>query len=165
MNIQNIQLMYEYNYWASGKILAAAKKVTEEQFLAPGEYPFGGLRGTLTHIVDAEWGWRTLFETNAFSADLKAEDFPDLQSLAERFQMEEQAMRAYINGLTDEDLNSHVKYTTDEGAHRDRILWHCLYHVVNHGSQHRSEAAALLTSFDASPGDLDFTVFLNEFKP
>ena len=70
MNIQNIQLIYEYNCWASGKILAAAKKLTEEQFLAPGEYPFGGLRGTLTHILDAEWGWRTLFETNVFSADL-----------------------------------------------------------------------------------------------
>ena len=43
---------------------------------------------------------------------------------------------------------------------RDRILWHCLYHVVNHGTQHRSEAAALLTDYGSSPGDLDFTLFL-----
>lgn len=103
MNIQNIHLMYEYNYWANGKILSAAAKITEEQ-----------------------------------------------------------AMRAYINGLTDEDMNSHIKYTTDEGIHRDRILWHCLYHLVNHGTQHRSEAAAMLTSYGASPGELDFTLFLNE---
>ena len=28
--------------------------------------------------------------------------------------------------------------------------------------QHRSEAAALLTSYGQSPGEIDFTVFLNE---
>ena len=162
MNIQDIQLVYEYNYWASGKILAASTKVTREQFLAPAEFPFGGLRGTLVHIVDAEYGWRGLFEENKFGEKIKAEKFSNLKSLAERFQVEEKAMRAYLNGLTDEDMESHKKYTADNGEPRDRVLWHCLYHVVNHGSQHRSEAAALLTSFGASPGDLDFTVFLNE---
>jgi uncharacterized damage-inducible protein DinB len=34
--------------------------------------------------------------------------------------------------------------------------------VVNHGTQHRSEAAALLTGYNASPGDLDFVLFLYE---
>lgn len=164
MNIQDIQLVYEYNYWASGKILAASAKVTAEQFLAPAEFPFGGLRGTLVHIVDAEYGWRGLFEENKFGEEIMAEEFPDLKSLAERFQMEEQAMRAYLNGLTDEDMESHKKYTADNGEPRDRVLWNCLYHVVNHGSQHRSEAAALLTRFGASPGDLDFTVFLSEMS-
>ncbi len=43
-----------------------------------------------------------------------------------------------------------------------RVLWHCLLHVVNHGTQHRSEAAAILTGYGYSPGGLDFTMFLNE---
>ncbi len=42
MNIQDIQFIYEYNYWANGKILAAClRMVTQEQFLAPAEFPFG----------------------------------------------------------------------------------------------------------------------------
>ncbi len=162
MNIEDIQLIYEYNYWASGEILAASAKVTEQQFLAPAGYPFGGLRGTLLHVVDAEYGWRGFFEMDKFGEDLKADDFPTLKSLEEKFRTEEKSMRAYLNGLKDEDLASHRKYTTGEGVLRDRILWHCLLHMVNHGTQHRSEAAALLTSFGSSPGDLDFTVFLNE---
>ena len=162
MNIQNIHLMYEYNYWASGRILSAAKNITPEQLLAPAEFPYGSLRATLVHIIDAEYGWRGLFENNKFNEDLTPGDFSDIQSITERAHMEEQAMRAYLSGLTDEDMESRKKYIADNGEPRDRILWHCLYHVVNHGSQHRSEAAAILISYDASLGDLDFTVFLSE---
>jgi uncharacterized damage-inducible protein DinB len=162
MNISNIHLMYEYNYWASGRILAAAAKVTEEQYLAPAEYPFGGLRGTLFHIVDGERLWRVLFETNKVVEEWKEEDFSDFKSLEKKFKEEETALRSYLSRLTDADMESHVRYTVEGGIQRDRILWHCLYHLVNHGAQHRSEAAAILTSFNASPGDLDYIVFLNE---
>ena len=163
MNIQDIQLIYDYNYWANNKILAMSALVTQEQFLTWVDFPYGGLRGTLVHILDAECGWRGLFETQAFGDDLNVDDFPAFQPLEKRFREEEQAMRAYLNGLSDEDMeNVHFKYKASNGEPRDRVLWHCLLHVVNHGTQHRSEAAAMLTSFGVSPGDLDFTVFLNE---
>ena len=163
MNIEDIQFIYEYNYWANGKILEAAVKVTDEQFFAPGSFSYGGLYGTLFHVLDAEYGWRQLFETNfTTSEDLDRALVSNFQSLKEEWGKEEQAMRAYLNGLTDEDVVSHKKYVNNEGVHRDRILWHCLLHVVNHGTQHRSEAAVLLTDFGCSPGDLDFTFFLQE---
>ena len=165
MNIQDIQFIYAYNYWANRKILAASAKVTQEQFLAPAEFPFGSLHGTLLHIFDAEYGWRQLFETSsADGEDLDRALVSNFQSLKEQWDMEEQAMRAYLNGLSDEDVNIHLKYNASNGEPRDRVLWHCLLHVVNHGTQHRSEAAAILTSYSTSPGDLDFTLFLNEYK-
>ena len=162
MKIQDIQHIYNYNYWANGQILAASAKVSEDQFLAWADFPYGGLRGTLLHILDAEFGWRGLFENNIFGGDLIADEFSTFHSLEQRFHEEENAMRAWLSNLKDEDMENHLRYTTETGVKRDRVLWHCLLHVVNHGTQHRSEAAAMLTSFGASPGDLDFTVFLNE---
>ena len=47
---------------------------------------------------------------------------------------------------------------TDEGV----AFWQMLAHVVNHGTQHRSESAALLTQAGRSPGDLDMIVWLEE---
>ena len=40
-------------------------------------------------------------------------------------------------------------------------LWQALAHVVNHGTQHRAEAAALLTTVGCSPGDLDMIDYID----
>lgn len=67
--------------------------------------------------------------------------------------------RATIMNMRDDDLHSILRYQFDPTIVRERIRWHCLYHVVNHGMQHRSEAAHLLTAYGQSPGDIDFSLF------
>ncbi|MFN8467366.1 MAG: DinB family protein [Caldilineaceae bacterium] len=162
MNIQDIHLIYNYNYWARDRILIAASQVTPAQYEAPAAFPYGSLRNTLLHTMDAERSWRHMFEYGHWTPDLLETDYPTLPILEEAWLEEEAAMRAYLDRLTDTDLQRVVAYTADEGYHRRRILWHCLHHVANHGTQHRAEAAAMLTAYGASPGDLDFTLFLNE---
>jgi uncharacterized damage-inducible protein DinB len=154
--------LYEYNYWSNRRILSAAATLNPEQFLAPAGYGRGGVRGTLTHTLDGEYSWRMLLQFNTMTFDMTEAEFPTFEALKTRWEDEEKAMRAYLAGLSEEEMNGIVRYTIEGGLKRQRIRWHCLLHVVNHGTQHRSEAAALLTGFDRSPGDIDFTMFLNE---
>ena len=70
-------------------------------------------------------------------------------------------MRAYIDALSEETLNDTIRYVIP-GAVRVFPVWLILVDVVIHATQHRSEAAALLTNYGQSPGDYDFTMFMNE---
>ena len=162
MRVPDMLTIYEYNYWANDRILAAAANISPEQWSAPSAFPYGSLHHTLLHTLDTEFGWRMLCQYSQFTPDLSAAEFPTLDLIKRRWEEEEIAMRAYLAEMNDEDLGGLVRYTTDSGEKRERVLWHCLQHVANHGTQHRSEAAALLTQYGSSPGDLDFTVFLNE---
>lgn len=164
METSEILKLYDYNYWANRRVMAGAAHASPEQFLAPTAQSFGSLRGTLAHILDSECGWRTLWQHNTIGSfeAIKEDTFPTFDALERRWNEEELAMRDYLAGLRDDDLSGHVRYTIETGQTRDRLLWHCLVHVVNHGTHHRSQAAAILRGYGHSPGELDFTVFLNE---
>ncbi len=160
MNHAAIMTIFEYNYWANKRILTTASKITQDQFVARTEFPRASLRATLVHILDAEYGWRVLLDRAQETEDLTERSLPTLASIEARWLDEEARMRAYLARLTDQSLMEIVRYTNTQGVKRERLRWHGLYHAVNHGTQHRSEAAAMLTAFGQSPGDIDFTVFL-----
>ena len=162
MNIAAIHSLFDYNYWVNQRILEAAEGLSPEQFTAAANVSHGSLRDTLVHTLSAEWAWRQRCQDSSPSGLLSQDDFPDLESLARRWEEEEKAMRSYLAGLTDKDLTSIIRYSRTEGTWFETPLWQILLHVINHGTQSRSEAAILLTQYGHSPGDLDYMIFLRE---
>lgn len=162
MNIQDITLLYDYNVWANKRILAASANASHEKFTAPTNHSWGSLRGTLVHTLDTEYGWRNIIQHQIITDDITEEDLPTLDAIQARWDEEEAEMRAYLDSLSDEDVSGIVRYTTSSGIDRERVLWHVIFHIINHGMQHRSEAAVMLTDFGHSPGDIDYLDFLNE---
>jgi uncharacterized damage-inducible protein DinB len=171
MKVDEIKLLYDYNDWADRRILEACAKVSPEQYTAPTSYGHGGLRATMVHILDNIWQQRItlqgyyqlpLADETAYDAtELHEDAFPTLAMLQERWMMEQQEMRAYLDTLTEETLNSTIRYVIP-GVVRERVVWHILIDVIIHATQHRSEAAMLLTGYGQSPGDFDFTMSLSK---
>jgi uncharacterized damage-inducible protein DinB len=172
MKINEIKLLHDYNQWADARILAACARVSPEQYAAPTSYGHGSLRATVVHILDNIWQQRItlqgyyqepLADEAAYDAtELHEDALPTLAILRKRWLIEQQELRAYLDTLTEETLNGTIRYVIP-GAIRERVVWHILLDTfIVHAGQHRSEAAALLTSYGQSPGDFDFTLFLNE---
>ena len=171
MKIDEIKLLHDYNDWANARILAACARVSPEQYAAPDSYGRGGLRATMVHILDNIWQQRItlqgyyrepLADEAAYDAtELHEDAFPTLSMLQGRWMIEQREMRAYLDTLTEETLNGTIRYVIP-GAVREYVVWHILLDVILHATQHRSEAAALLTGYGQSPGDFDFTMVLNE---
>jgi len=162
MNKPDILLLYKYNQWTNKKILDAVAKVTPEQFLAPASFPHGGLRSTLVHALFAEWIWRNRWEGTSPTVRLKPDDFPTFEALRARWTEEEKLLMAFVENVTEERLNSKFSYKATDGTPHERILWQAMAHLVNHGTQHKTEAAAMLTDFSQSPGDIDMILYLIE---
>ena len=154
MRVSEIQTMFDYDRWATGRILQAAGALTPEEFAAPSPLGGPGVRDTLIHLVDAMLGWRLRWEGQA-DEDLQPDQFESLAAVSDRWDAEVAALRSFVGRLSDEDLQRPV---------RTLQLWQTLLHLVNHGTQHRSEVAMLLTHYGHSPDDLDLSWYLRDFQ-
>lgn len=173
MKTDEIRLLYAYNDWVDARFLAACARVSPEQYAAPNPFEtgYGGLRATMVHLLDNLWQWRItlqgyynepLANEAAYDAtELHEDAFPTFDALRDRWVIEQREMRAYLDTLTEEALNGTIRYVIP-GLVRERVVWHILLDAIFHAMQHRSEAAALLTTYGQSPGDYDFTLFLSE---
>lgn len=167
-----VRTMYEYNRWAYGRLLERVAELTPEQLNAPGTAGHGSIRETLVHALNAQRGWLSWWDgsnpafattsTTAGGAGLKVEDLPDAGSLRREWQAIEGRTHTFASGLDDDKLVLAYTRTRPGQPAQSLLLWQMMLHVVNHGTQHRSEIAAMLTAFDRSPGALDMTAFLRE---
>lgn len=162
MTRDDLLLLFDYNYWATERLLNAVGKLSAEQYAETvAGLSMGSIRNTLVHMLAAERIWRLrCLEGQSPTQLLRWEDLPALDLLRSVWVEEEEAMRAGLARLTDGMLAGRLAYRTTDGQPKEEILWQLLVQVVNHGTQHRAEAAVALTAFGFSPGDVDFIVFL-----
>ena len=99
--------------------------------------------------------WRIGLQTQGTDdgPEPELEPLPTIEELRQRWQAEWVAVDAWLPTLTD----GHVQH-----VHEGVPVWQMLVHVVNHGTQHRAEAAALLTGEGRSPGELDLINYAEE---
>ena len=111
-----------------------------------------GLGEILVHHLGASQRWRHAFQDTGESPE-PSEPLPTIDGASHGWDAEWAALDAWLPTVTD----GFVAY-----VHEGVPVWQMLVHVVNHGTQHRAEAAALLTAEGRSPGELDLINYAEE---
>lgn len=163
MHKSDILTLVFYTFWADMRVLNTCENISPEGFVRavspdPGWH---SLRGTLVHALDTAYGWRTALQEIEETGELDENSFANVASLKKRWEDERDAWLAYVAQLTDDELNA-VWWSKEESQ---RTRWQTILHVVNDLTHHRSEAAAILTGYGHSPGELDFDQYVVDVLP
>jgi uncharacterized damage-inducible protein DinB len=147
----DIRYLFDYDRWATKLVFDAAAGIDETTWAAPNAIGDRGLGGILVHALGAHQRWRHALSggSEPFPAP-EEEPLPAIDEVRSAWEDEWVLLDAWLARLEDASMNQ------SEGG---VTLWQALAHVVNHGTQHRSEAAALLTAAGHSPGEIDMIFF------
>jgi uncharacterized damage-inducible protein DinB len=146
--------LVRFHAWANDRILSTAAGVSDDDLRREGTFDRGSAFDTVRHLVDVDWSWREyclgndVGDTYVWDHGFVLDDMAALHA----FSIEEDLrLRDYVSSLDDAALNGPPTI----GGDPNEPLWLIVTHIVNHGTQHRSELARFFTVCGHSPGDLD----------
>lgn len=155
MNRDDILYLIEYHNRANRKIFETAARLTPEQLMRPEQFDLGTAFQSLRHLVDVDWSWRQFCMGNDVGKTYLWDVVPmtNFDETRAAWVKDSAELLAYARALDDATLQKEIIINAEK---RDRAhIWQILAHVVNHGTQHRSELARYFTVCGYSPGDLD----------
>jgi len=154
--------LLEYGAWANRKVVRAAATLGGNNFKRELGGSHGGVRGTLTHIMGAEWIWLERWKGVSPTRALDEGEFQDVLALRERWKAIEAHRAAWFLSQRERQVVEIVRYRTLDGRGYGAPLWQLVQHVVNHGSYHRGQVIHMLRQLGAKPVSTDLLFFDRE---
>jgi uncharacterized damage-inducible protein DinB len=156
MDRDSLLAFVRFHAWANDRILTTAAGLSDAQLRKADVLDHGSAFQTIRHLVDVDWSWREFCigndvgDTYVWDHGYVLDDVPALHA----FSLEDDArLRSDVESFDDTALREPLALSAEPGDGVPR--WLIVAHVVNHGTQHRSELARYFTECGHSPGDLD----------
>ena len=160
MTVNDLEVLFDYGYWANGKLLEVVSKLTGEQFTQTVAGSYGSVRNTLVHMLSAEWGWLERCGGGLPRGPaLAASDYPTVPSVFDRWKQVEGHMRELLSSLRDQDLDRRVEFSLAGGPSREMLLGELMHHAAIHGVHHRGQVSLLLRALGSTPGNFDILLY------
>jgi uncharacterized damage-inducible protein DinB len=153
MSVEEIRELFAYDRWATERLLRALDGIDEETWTRSEVIDQRGLGGVLVHMLGAYQRWLHGLAEDGGEWRPERGPLPSTTELREMWEIEWPAMDALLGSVEEAWLRR-----DDEGVTFDWML----RHLANHDTQHRAEAAVLLSQAGRSPGDLDLIVWLED---
>lgn len=144
-DVERSRLLLRFNEWANLRIVAAAEKLAAEDY-AP-------LIDQFAHLMGAQRWWFARWTGTDYGEHAIPRTLHDLRTMLGGSHDD---LRKFAASLTGERVDGLVAAPEELG---EFSIEDSIVQLVNHGTQHRSEIAVVLTERGCSPGDLDYLFF------
>jgi uncharacterized damage-inducible protein DinB len=150
--------LVRYKAWANDLIFAAVANLPEHELTAPRPIVFGSLLRTLNHVYCMDVVWQANLEGRPHGFTTR--NPPASPPFAE-LRAAQQAIDAWYVEYTAALKNEEepVNFTFIGGGPATLSRRDILLHVVNHGTYHRGNVAAMMYQLGAVPPTTDLPVF------
>jgi len=149
---------YRYTIWANERVIQGARQLSAEQLNTPIRPGFLSTLGLLVHLMDAERIWLSRWKGVFPQSRMSPADLPTLDALVADWEPRRADMLEFLAGVG--DARQDVRYVSTKGEEFHNLLWHLIVHVLNHGTEHRSQVALYLALHGIDVGDLDLVHYL-----
>jgi uncharacterized damage-inducible protein DinB len=168
-----VRSMLAYTVWANDKVLSAASALDAQQFER--------IRDPFVHAVSTQRWWHAKWVGDDAAFRMTVAEHLDSAGDAENaakwaqgapihhprtygevravFRASHDALRSLGESLTDARCAESEQWWKTWGVENELPLADTIFQVVEHGVQHRSEVAVMLTETGHSPGELDYLNF------
>jgi uncharacterized damage-inducible protein DinB len=154
--------MFEYNEWAWQRVFPKLAALPAEEYLRERPYFWHSLHATAVHCYGAEWIWLRRCRGDLPTTFPDAGDFASLNALRAEWDPLRRAWREWLATLTEGDLAQMMHYKRLDGTPKEVLLSDLLHHVVNHGTEHRSQMTPILYALGHPTEELDYIHFVQE---
>ena len=131
--------LFQYHFSENKRVLEIAQGLSNEQLHQEVKYSLGSIMNHLAHLVYVDDGWLSDIANLVPLLDhLKA---LGLEALMDFTLDIEKRMVTFLSEQTDEDF---FRKPITDGEDKDLYLWQILFHIINHGTEHRAQLHRLL---------------------
>lgn len=169
MDAVSLRRMFDYHYWATHLVWDCVMTLTEEQFAQDVGYSHGSIKRLMIHTLGTEIFWFTNV-TSAEPFRPPASFDPDSPQVTREFiramwDDSEAKIRAYLDTVTDEELNRVMHYEFPWCGPQSHPVWEALMYIVTHAIDHRATILQDIHNFGGETVMQDYLRYVWEQNP
>lgn len=157
MDANGFRRLYDYHFSQNRRLWDhCTAHLTQSQYVQKLDYSVGSIRNQMVHMMNIDERW---------FCDLRGQEVPGLlnpvyfhrpAAIRERWDGVEADMRAYLAALQGADLEHPLEIGMQ--------VWEVLFHVLNHGTDHRAQVLVMLHHLGVPTWPQDYAIFLRRRK-
>ena len=157
--MQEFLELFDYNTWANRTMFDAVALLPAEQYFRDLKSSYGGVHGTLCHIVWAEQLWLHRWLGKPNPAVAQGADLKTLAEVRSRWEVVEAKRGRFVARLTERSLDEARLVKPSSGGEYVHTFAQMFRHFINHSSYHRGQIVTFLRQLGSKPPSTDLILY------